>query len=78
MLVTRAITKVKAKLAIASLGVTSRATVVLAAFAHDRRGATSTEYALIAGFLSIVILFGVTNVGQVLLEIFTNTAAAIE
>lgn len=36
----------------------------------DRRGATSIEYAVIAGVISIVILAGVTSIGTKLDALF--------
>jgi Flp pilus assembly pilin Flp len=44
---------------------------------RDERGSTATEYALIAGFLSVLILFGVTDIGNALISIFTDTADAL-
>jgi pilus assembly protein Flp/PilA len=43
-------------------------------FAADTRGATAIEYALIAGFVSIVIVGAVTAVGTGVLGLFTRLA----
>jgi pilus assembly protein Flp/PilA len=45
-------------------------------FLRDESGATAIEYALIAGFLSIVILGGVTGVGAKVSERYEAIAAA--
>ncbi|MCB1511394.1 MAG: Flp family type IVb pilin [Hyphomicrobiaceae bacterium] len=44
----------------------------LKAFAEDRRGVTSIEYALIAAFIAIAIIVAVGDVGNKLVNIFNN------
>jgi pilus assembly protein Flp/PilA len=39
-------------------------------FAHDERGATAIEYALIAGGISIAVLSGVTTLGETVISVF--------
>ena len=46
-------------------------------FLRDESGATAIEYALIAGFLSIVILGGVTGVAAKVSQRYEAMAAAI-
>ncbi|WP_438277725.1 Flp family type IVb pilin [Nitrobacter sp.] len=46
------------------------------AFLRDESGATSIEYAIIAGSLSIVILVAVTGIGRTLNEWFIAMGAA--
>lgn len=46
------------------------------AFLRDKSGATSIEYAIIAGSLSIVILVAVTGIGRTLNEWFIAMGAA--
>ncbi|MBL6936453.1 MAG: Flp family type IVb pilin [Alphaproteobacteria bacterium] len=41
-------------------------------FAADRSGATAIEYALIAAFISIMIVAGVTTVGTTLKSFFNS------
>jgi len=40
---------------------------ILRAFWSGRRGATSIEYALIAGFVSLAVVLGATRIGTKLL-----------
>jgi pilus assembly protein Flp/PilA len=44
----------------------------LSRFVRDRRGATAIEYALIAVFLSILIVAGVTSIGSTLNGFFQS------
>ena len=46
-----------------------------ARFSRDDSGATSIEYAIIAGSLSIVILAAVTSIGSTLNTMFTSVQA---
>jgi pilus assembly protein Flp/PilA len=46
-------------------------------FLHDTRGATSIEYAVIAGMLSIVIVTAVTGLGSKLKSTYTTVSAAL-
>jgi pilus assembly protein Flp/PilA len=43
----------------------------------NESGATAVEYALIAGFISIVIVTGVTQIGQTLLTFFQALASYV-
>jgi pilus assembly protein Flp/PilA len=52
--------------------------VLLRQFVRDEHGATSIEYALIAGGISIVILAAVTAVGNSVNSSFTSVAAAVK
>ena len=45
-------------------------------FTRDESGATAIEYGLVAAFIAIAIIFGATNVGSALANIFNNIAAA--
>jgi pilus assembly protein Flp/PilA len=47
-------------------------------FLEDDAGATSIEYALIAGMLSIVILAAVTSVGSSLNAKFTEVSTGLD
>ena len=46
-------------------------------FAKDESGVTAIEYGLIAGLISVVIIAAVTLVGQDLLAVFNQIAAAL-
>jgi pilus assembly protein Flp/PilA len=46
-------------------------------FIDDGSGATAIEYGLIAGFLSIVIVVGVTIIGTSLESTFASVASAL-
>lgn len=48
------------------------------AFLRDESGATSIEYAIIAGSLSIVILIAVTGIGRTLNEWFVGVNDALK
>ena len=48
-----------------------------AQFSRDDSGATSIEYAIIGGSLSIVILVAVTSIGTSLNTIFTSVEAGL-
>jgi pilus assembly protein Flp/PilA len=50
---------------------------LLARFLHDRSGATSIEYALIASSISIVIIGAVNNVGVTATQMYSNVATAL-
>jgi pilus assembly protein Flp/PilA len=45
---------------------------------NDDGGATSIEYAIIAGFLSIAILAAVTGIGTKLDTTFTSVSTAVK
>jgi len=45
---------------------------------NDNTGATSIEYALIAGFLSILIIAGVTSIGTTVKGTFNAVANALQ
>ena len=47
-------------------------------FVKDNTGATSIEYALIAGFLSILIIAGVTTIGTTVNGTFNAIANALQ
>jgi pilus assembly protein Flp/PilA len=47
-------------------------------FLHDESGATSVEYAVIAGILAVVIVAGLTLVGSGLTGAFDSVAGAFE
>ena len=51
---------------------------VFAWFLRDERGATAIEYALIASFISIVIVGAATSVGTSLQGTFGEVAAAFK
>ena len=44
----------------------------LCGFAHDERGATAIEYALIGFFVSIVFVVAATSIGSTLNKTFTT------
>jgi pilus assembly protein Flp/PilA len=46
----------------------------LNAFLRDTRGATAIEYALIAGFISILVVAGATSIGTKLSASFVKIA----
>ena len=46
-------------------------------FARDETGATAIEYGLIAGLIAAVIIVAVTAVGNKLVVVFNNIAAAL-
>jgi pilus assembly protein Flp/PilA len=46
-------------------------------FLSDNSGATAIEYALIAGFISILIVGGATLIGTHLNTIFSNVASGL-
>jgi len=47
-------------------------------FLWDQFGATSIEYALIAGFLSILIIAGVNGIGTTVKGTFNSVANALQ
>jgi pilus assembly protein Flp/PilA len=47
------------------------------AFAADDGGATAIEYALIAGFVSIVIVGAVTNLGTAVKALYLRVSSAM-
>ena len=47
-------------------------------FVKDNAGAASIEYALIAGFLSILIIAGVTSIGTTVKGTFNAVANALQ
>jgi pilus assembly protein Flp/PilA len=47
-------------------------------YLKDESGATAIEYALIAGFISIVIVAAVTNVGKTLQATFTSVNTGLQ
>jgi pilus assembly protein Flp/PilA len=49
---------------------------LIKAFVHDEAGATAIEYVLVAGFLSVMIIGGVTLVGAKLSERYVAIASA--
>jgi pilus assembly protein Flp/PilA len=46
-------------------------------FADDNSGATTVEYAIMAGLIFLVIIGGVTTVGTKLTNVFTEVATNI-
>jgi pilus assembly protein Flp/PilA len=48
------------------------------AFLTDESGATAIEYALIAGSISVVIIFGVNAVGSSLNGTFSNVSTQLK
>jgi len=52
--------------------------VLITRFCRDSSGATAIEYALIAGFVSIVILTAALTIGTTLNGTFTTVAGAIK
>ena len=52
-------------------------TYLIKSFLADRSGATSIEYALIAGGIAVVLVAAVTNVGTNLKPIFTTVGNAV-
>ena len=61
------------------MGTKGHASMAKAAFRlfKDEAGATAIEYALIAGFVSIVILAAVQGIGTSLNTTFSNVTSAI-
>ncbi len=51
---------------------------LIASFLKDRSGATSIEYAIIAGGISIVILAAVNGLGSTLSSKFTTINSSIK
>jgi pilus assembly protein Flp/PilA len=51
---------------------------LLTRFLKDEVGATSIEYAMIAGGISIVILAAVQGIGSTLLNTFTSVQTALK
>jgi pilus assembly protein Flp/PilA len=49
----------------------------IAKFRRDDTGATAVEYGLMAALIAVVIIAGVTLLGQNLLAIFNNVAGAV-
>jgi Flp pilus assembly pilin Flp len=49
----------------------------IVAFATDRSGATSIEYAMIAFFVSIVIVAGATEMGTKVMGYFSSLVASV-
>lgn len=47
-------------------------------FLADSRGATAIEYAIIAAFLSMLILVGVTSIGSSLTGIFGEVSSGLQ
>ncbi len=50
---------------------------LLARFAKDESGATAIEYGLIAGLISVVIIFALTTLGTNRTTTFTNIASSL-
>ncbi len=50
----------------------------LSRFAGDEGGATSLEYGLIAGFVSVAILSAVVSLGDEVSSIFTSLSSDLE
>ena len=50
---------------------------LLARFAKDESGATAIEYGLIAGLISVVIIFALTTLGTNLTTTFNNIATSL-
>jgi pilus assembly protein Flp/PilA len=50
---------------------------LIRSFLHDEAGATAIEYALIAGFLSVVIIGGVTGVGAKVSQRYAAVSSAV-
>lgn len=51
---------------------------LISRFAKDESGATAIEYGLIAGFVSILIIAGVTLIGGELQRIFDGIGGALQ
>ncbi|CCE11852.1 putative Flp/Fap pilin component [Bradyrhizobium sp. STM 3843] len=51
---------------------------MIAKFVNDQAGATSIEYAIIAGMLSIVILAAVNGVGSTLSSKFASVNSSLK
>jgi pilus assembly protein Flp/PilA len=54
------------------------ALALLAAGTRDDRGATATEYAMLVGFIALVIVAGVTFFGQNLNDWFHRLGATVQ
>ena len=52
-----------------------RIKVAISGFARDERGATAIEYGLIAGFISLAIVAGATQIGTAVNGFFQSAAA---
>jgi pilus assembly protein Flp/PilA len=50
------------------------ATVKILSLAHEKKGVTAIEYGLIAGFVALVIIGGITAFGEALNTFFTDLA----
>ena len=50
---------------------------LFARFVHDESGVTAIEYGLIAGLISVVIIFAVTSIGSSLNILFGVISAAL-
>ena len=64
-----------------SLGSSADTSGMIKKFQHllcDQSAATSIEYALIAGFLSILIIAGVNSIGTTVKGTFNNVANALQ
>ncbi|WP_179400619.1 Flp family type IVb pilin [Burkholderia guangdongensis] len=46
-------------------------------FARDEDGVTAIEYGLIAALIALLIIAGVTSIGQTLSDIFNDIATSI-
>lgn len=46
-------------------------------FLHDESGATSIEYALIAGIVSVAIIAGASTLGEILQEMYSSYATEV-
>jgi pilus assembly protein Flp/PilA len=51
---------------------------LLARFLRDKAGSPALEYAIIAGGLSIVIVYAVAGIGSNLVTRFTNVSTALK
>jgi len=60
------------------LKILSRLPNQLLAFLHCEKGATALEYALIAGFVSIVIVGAVLGLGGTVGGMYNDTASAMD
>lgn len=52
-------------------------TALLRNFANDESGATAIEYGLIAALISVAIIFILTQVGNDLVNVFTQISTAL-
>jgi len=55
----------------------SRSLPMLRNFLHDEDGATSIEYALIAGIVSVAIIAGASTLGEILQEMYSSYATEV-